>query len=381
MQNSEWKTVGEVEALKKELEKTGLKQFVIQSKKIAISYSNGVFGAISGICNHVGGPLGKGRLDGEYIVCPWHYWKFHHQTGVGEPGYEQDRVPSFLLKIENGNLFVDLQSETPRKKKFHEPHPLERPVQRESGNIRVVGISTTAMDPEHPRYSTSEQLLEHALNKAKETLNVETRILRLSDMKFRNCEGFYSKSAHACTWPCSITQMDPEDEMEKVYDSLVHWADVVLLSTPIRWGSASSLYFKMTERLNCVQNQITLKDNTLINNKVAGFIITGGQDNIQAVAGTALGFFAEIGFVFPAFPYVAHSLGWSAENMERNVRYVAESQELKDGSFALLKRSIELAQKLIADGSPKTKIASGGRKARRLDPKNMDLAYVSESGS
>ena len=62
----------------------------------------------------------------------------------------------------------------------------------------------------------------------------------------------------------------------------------------------------------------------LIRNKVAGFIIIGGQDNIQAVAGQMLGFFAELGFIFPQFPYIAHSRGWSHEDMERNVEIVRE---------------------------------------------------------
>jgi len=41
----------------------------------------------------------------------------------------------------------------------------------------------------------------------------------------------------------------------------------------------------MAERLNCVQNAITIRNQLLIRNKVAGFIIVGGQDNIQGVAG------------------------------------------------------------------------------------------------
>ncbi|KAB2956847.1 MAG: Rieske 2Fe-2S domain-containing protein, partial [Thermoanaerobaculia bacterium] len=32
------------------------------------------------------GPLGQGRLDGDYVVCPCHGWKFHRATGEGEPG-------------------------------------------------------------------------------------------------------------------------------------------------------------------------------------------------------------------------------------------------------------------------------------------------------
>jgi hypothetical protein len=42
-----------------------------------------------------------------------------------------------------------------------------------------------------------------------------------------------------------------------VYEALVHWADILLVATPIRWGVAGSLYFRMAARLTCVQNQLT----------------------------------------------------------------------------------------------------------------------------
>ena len=118
----------------------------------------------------------------------------------------------------------------------------------------------------------------------------------------------------------------------------MHWADAILISTSIRWGAPSSLYHKMVERMNCIQNQETIADRHLLKNKVAAFIITGGQDNVQAVAGQMLGFFAEVGCQFPQFPYIAHSRGWSAEDMENNVRYVAESEDLQAGARALADR-------------------------------------------
>jgi multimeric flavodoxin WrbA len=96
--------------------------------------------------------------------------------------------------------------------------------------------------------------------------------------------------------------MDSDDQMEKVYEAMVFWADVILVATPIRWGGASSLYYKMIERLNCVQNQVTIRNRVLMRNKVASFIITGGQDNVQAVVGQMLTFFSEIGCLFPSFP-------------------------------------------------------------------------------
>jgi multimeric flavodoxin WrbA len=219
------------------------------------------------------------------------------------------------------------------------------------------------MNEQYPRYSTSHSLLDIALEHA-QGAQAQTRLIRLNALKFRNCEGYYSKAAKACTWPCSITQMDDKDQMDQVYEAFVHWADVVLVATPIRWGAASSLYYRMVERMNCIQNQITLRNEVLIRNKVGAFIITGGQDNVQAVAGQMLGFFAEIGFVFPPFPYIAHSLGWTAENMERNVAYVQMSEDLREGARQLVERSMRAARDLLERGDVCPEhIERGGRKA------------------
>lgn len=351
-----------------ELAKTPLQRIAAAGVQISLSCRDGVFGAIHNACNHVGGPLGEGRLDGEYVVCPWHYWKFHRAGGQGEPGFEADCVPAFPVKVEGGRVFADLGNPTRRTKAPHEPHPLTRDTARAPGPLRIAGISTTAMDGEHPRFSGSDHLLGLALAQAANS-GTETRLIRLDDLKFRQCEGFYSKGARACTWPCSITLMDKADEMERVYEAMVHWADIILVATPIRWGAASALWFKMAERLNCIQNAITTHNKVLIRNKVAGLIIVGGQDNIQGVAGQMLGFLAELGYVFPQFPYIAHSRGWSREDMERNVEIVRSSRELAEGAQALANRCLDLAGRLIATDIASETINRGGRKAHDIDMK------------
>ncbi len=360
----DWVDLGPVESLSQR----ELQPVLARRTRLALTYRDGRFTAISGACNHVGGPLGEGRLDGDYVECPWHYWKFHHATGQGEPGYEADAVPAYAVEVRDGRVFVDLQSATKRSKLPHAPHPLARPPKRDDGPVRVVGLSTTAMTAGHPRFSTSEALLEEALRHA-EGQGHETRLLRLRDLSFRACEGFYSKSARACTWPCSITQMDPADQLDQVYEALVHWADVYLIATPIRWGAASSLYFKMVERMNCIQNQETIAGKHLLKNKAAGFIITGGQDNVQGTAGQMMGFFAELGVQFPQFPYVAHSRGWSAEDMENNVKVVAESDALREGARALVDRCVEMATLMIHGQIVDRPLVRGGRKAQRALPR------------
>jgi multimeric flavodoxin WrbA/nitrite reductase/ring-hydroxylating ferredoxin subunit len=347
-----------------DLSRHHLRTIKLKSATIALSFKNGEFGAVSNACNHVGGPLGEGRLDGDYIVCPWHYWKFHRATGKGEPGFEEDCVPSFPVKVENGRVLVDIANPTRRHKQPHEPHPLAREPKREPGPLRLAGISTTVMHQTEPRFSGSDHLLNHALEAAKKQ-GAETKLIKLNDLKFRNCEGYFSKSFRACTWPCSITQMDPNDQLDRVYEALVHWSDAVIISTPIRWGAASSLYFKMVERLNCMQMDTSRNEDLLIRNKVAGFIIVGGQDNIQAVAGSMLAFFAELGYLFPQFPYIAHSRGWSHEDMENNVRIVRESKALAQGAAALATRCLDLADRLIKSDVVHPSMAErGGLKGR-----------------
>src|ERR1051326_6250545 len=114
-----------------------LRQLVIGRTRIALSWGNGEFGAISGACNHAGGPLGEGRLDGDYITCPWHNWKHHRARGEGQPGYEDESVPRHEVKIEGGHVFVNLEAATKRHRIPHEPHPLARKVERGPGPVRV----------------------------------------------------------------------------------------------------------------------------------------------------------------------------------------------------------------------------------------------------
>lgn len=40
--------------------------------------------AIDNACGHDGGPLGEGKLIGEWAVCPWHGWRYSVKSGACE---------------------------------------------------------------------------------------------------------------------------------------------------------------------------------------------------------------------------------------------------------------------------------------------------------
>ena len=49
----------------------------------------------------------------------------------------------------------------------------------------------------------------------------------------------------------------------------------------------------------------------------------------------------QLGVVFPAFPFIAHSRGWDAEDMENNVRQVKMSEALREASQELVTRAVD----------------------------------------
>jgi len=316
--------------------------------KVALFHFNNEISAIANACLHKAGPLGLGlvenKYDGMYVTCPWHGWEYNIKTGSAPPGYK-DQQAVYEVKLEGDDILISEQPIVKAHRELHDLKVIEDLVKLQyltTGDSKnILGISTTNMNEALPRYSTSEAALELALNYAKERHGASTKMLKLRDLGFRACEGYYSQHMNACTWPCSITEMEPKDGMTPVYRDMILWADIVLVATPIRWGNPSSLYFKMAERLNCVQNQITIKDKVLVKNKVAAFIITGGQDNIQQVAGQMMVFFTDLGFTFPPFSFLGWSRGWTAEDMDKNVMQFKRSEYIQRTAKELVDNCIE----------------------------------------
>lgn len=202
-----WIQIGRTNELIRALEQSGgIKELSLNDRKIVLTYHEGSFGALNNKCNHMGGPLSKGKLKSGCIECPWHYWRFDHKSGVSISADASKHfapnagsVPRYSLKIENDILFIDISDESKRiPATYSMSGNLSRDPKREQGQIRVLGISTTAMDKDHPRFSTSEELLKSALAQGAKEISVETKFIALSDLKFRHCEGFYSKSERAC---------------------------------------------------------------------------------------------------------------------------------------------------------------------------------------
>lgn len=80
----------------------------VNGKEIALFNVDGNFFAISNVCPHSGGPLGKGRLAGNKVTCPWHGAKFDVSSGQVLAPPAPTGVDAYPTKIEAGSVWVQL---------------------------------------------------------------------------------------------------------------------------------------------------------------------------------------------------------------------------------------------------------------------------------
>ena len=79
----------------------------VEGKDLALFNVDGTFYAIDNACAHRGGPLGEGDLEGRFVSCPWHAWRWDVTTGanVNNPAV---RVACYPVAVEHDTIFVDL---------------------------------------------------------------------------------------------------------------------------------------------------------------------------------------------------------------------------------------------------------------------------------
>ena len=82
--------------------------FKIQGKSIAVFRIDDRCFAINDICPHQGASLGKGRLKGFVVACPWHHQQFDIRTGFGPDGGGYC-VVNYDVHVANGQVFVCLK--------------------------------------------------------------------------------------------------------------------------------------------------------------------------------------------------------------------------------------------------------------------------------
>ena len=107
-----WTSVGSLS----ELEARGQKIFKKDGKQVLVILRDGEAFACNNRCPHEGYPLAEGTITGDgpgtcTLTCNWHNWKFDLTSGEAVVG--GDAVRLYPVRIEDGELLIDLSDPTP----------------------------------------------------------------------------------------------------------------------------------------------------------------------------------------------------------------------------------------------------------------------------
>lgn len=98
-----WHRVGKVE----EYPVASAHELVVADRIVALFHLENGFFALDGICPHQGGPLGKGRLSGCTVTCPWHGFQFDITSGQHLASASLQH-PTYPVKVEEGEVWIEV---------------------------------------------------------------------------------------------------------------------------------------------------------------------------------------------------------------------------------------------------------------------------------
>jgi len=88
-----------------------MKGFEVEGQKMPIANLGGEFFAMRSICNHMGGPLEEGKLEGGVVTCPWHGSKWDVATGkLVQFARQLPPEPVYKVTVTEDGIFVDLKA-------------------------------------------------------------------------------------------------------------------------------------------------------------------------------------------------------------------------------------------------------------------------------
>jgi nitrite reductase/ring-hydroxylating ferredoxin subunit len=80
----------------------------IGETEVWVANIEGTLHAYPNKCTHQGGPVGRGRLTGFVIQCPWHGSRFDVRTGQVVGGPAQLPLPPLEVKVEGSAVWVEV---------------------------------------------------------------------------------------------------------------------------------------------------------------------------------------------------------------------------------------------------------------------------------
>ena len=89
-----------------ELPPGSMRTAVVADRTVLLANVDGSVYAVSGECTHDGAPLIDGELEGDTIVCPWHFSRFCLRTGDVIESPAEDALRTHAVDVIDCAVFL-----------------------------------------------------------------------------------------------------------------------------------------------------------------------------------------------------------------------------------------------------------------------------------
>ena len=83
------------------------KEFLVDGKRIAIFNQDG-FHAIDSVCVHQDGSIALGKLVGDVVECPLHFWHYNVKTGELLDYIKGVKLQTYKVEVKKDGIYLDL---------------------------------------------------------------------------------------------------------------------------------------------------------------------------------------------------------------------------------------------------------------------------------
>ncbi|MFZ1876853.1 MAG: Rieske 2Fe-2S domain-containing protein, partial [Nitrososphaeraceae archaeon] len=73
-------------------------------------YANGKYYAIDAICRHQDGSLAPGKLEGEVVECPLHFWHYNIKTGQLLDYLDGVRLTTYEVRVIGDQIYLEIEN-------------------------------------------------------------------------------------------------------------------------------------------------------------------------------------------------------------------------------------------------------------------------------
>lgn len=83
----------------------------IGDTRIALFYTNGRYYAIEALCRHQDGSLAPGKIEGEVVECPLHFWHYNIKTGQLLDYLDGVRLNTYEVRVVEDQIYLEIPND------------------------------------------------------------------------------------------------------------------------------------------------------------------------------------------------------------------------------------------------------------------------------